>query len=459
MLLYLLKRLLLILPTVWLISSLVFLLSRIIPGTHADVAAEAMETTLGGPGRKVNQNLYLTQLRQQGLDKPLFYFALTTQAQPDTLYRVFPLQHQNLLQTLLHRYGNWPLVAAYYRSLHGMQAAARSKGYDPGLPEKIIACLAAENISDLTAMLKTIDTDNAANHPAVAQVKHNFIQMQEQAQPLNGLLPDLRWYGRHNQYHSWLAGLFKSDLGRSYRDRQPVLQKIKEAMGNTLLLLLISTFLTFLFSVELSFILCRWQKGRGIILNILYVLDSIPLFLLVLLFLTLLIGNGWLNVSAVLGNFAEDTYSPPGIGVMVKNRIQQLWLPVLCLILTGIPYITTQIYRLLQQLLNSEFIKTARAKGLSETRVLRKHAFKSTWLPLITLFTGYLPVIITGAVVIEVIFVIPGSGSLLRDSMYARDYPVVIGLVLFLAALKAFAHVLADALYFAADPRTRSHLA
>ncbi len=100
----------------------------------------------------------------------------------------------------------------------------------------------------------------------------------------------------------------------------------------------------------------------------------------------------------------------------------------------------------------------ARAKGLSAKVVLRRHVLRNAVLPLITLFTGFLPGLISGAVVVEVIFAIPGTGRLLADSVLARDYPVVLGLVFFLALLKAASHVLADLLYFVADPRTRLKL-
>jgi len=90
--------------------------------------------------------------------------------------------------------------------------------------------------------------------------------------------------------------------------------------------------------------------------------------------------------------------------------------------------------------------------------VLRRHAFRNILLPVITLFTGYLPALVSGAIVIEVIFAIPGTGRLLAESVLARDYPVVMGLVLFVATLKAVSHLLADFLYFTADPRTRQKI-
>jgi peptide/nickel transport system permease protein len=460
MLVYLLKRLLLILPTVWLISSLVFLFSRILPGTHADVAAEAQESTMGSGAKKITRTIYLAQLQQQGLDKPLFYFSVTDQAQPDTLYRVFPVQHQPLLQNLVNKYGNWPAIAAYYTTLGNLQTEIEKENYvgtNTILPVKINACLQASNNAKLAAILNTFVPDKSNILTVAARVKQRFNQMQQQAKPINLLLPGIRWHGSQNQYHIWFTSLFKGDLGRSYSDQQPVFKKIGGAFGNTLLMLTASLILTFLLSVELSLLLCHQKKGRGIILNILYVLDSIPLFLLALVLLTILLGTNLIDPAAVLGSSEDSIFSPQGRLAKMKSQLQHLWLPVLCLILVGIPYITTQLYQVLQQTLNAEYIKTARSKGLAESKVLRKHALRNALLPLITLFTGYLPVVISGAVVIEVIFLKPGSGTLLSNAMLARDYPVVIGLVLILAGLKAAAHVLADALYFAADPRTRSY--
>lgn len=451
MLRYLLIRLLLVLPTIWLISSVVFLLSRIVPGSYADRIDEAEQATISSNNFSANRKTYLAQLQDEGRDLPLFYFSVTTRAQPDTLYRVFPTQHQQLLQQLLNQYGNWPFVAAYYQSLCALKLAGT-------WPDTAEVLLHTAKPDDMASIWRKVPTAQGNSIDAIFQAKLRFTQMQHHAKPFNLLIPDWRWHGWHNQYHSWLTGLIKGNLGKSYRDEQPVWLKIGEAIGNTLLLLIGSLLLTFWFSIELSLVLCRWQKGRNSVLAILYILDSIPLFIVALLLLTLLLGSGYINISSVLSlNDASDLAT--SFSELFLTRLSQLLLPALCLILTGMPYVTTQLYQVLQQVLHSEFIKTARSKGLSEERILRKHAFRNALLPLITLFTGYLPGLISGAVVIEVIFALPGTGRLLTESVFARDYPVIIGLVLFLAALKAISHVLADFLYFSADPRTRSSTA
>ena len=345
---FLLRRLLLLIPTVWVIMSVVFLLSRLIPGTYEDRQTEAAQSRIGGPG----QQPFGAGLRQAARDEPLFYFSL-------------------------------------------------------------------------------------------------------QSHPKQALIPLLAWHGAQNQYHTWLRGLLQGDLGTSYRDRQPVLTILADAIGNTLLLLVCSLLLIFLISIELSLALIAdsGRRWRRLVLSLLFTLDSIPLFILAILLLVFLSGTGYLKLFPLFGL----GYTPAGATVWetLSNRFYHLMLPGSCLVLAGIPYVTTQLYRVMQGVAAADFIMTARAKGLSAKVVLRRHVLRNAVLPLITLFTGFLPSLISGAVVVEVIFAIPGTGRLLADSVLARDYPVVLGLVFFLAALKAASHLLADFLYFTADPRTR----
>lgn len=350
MLRFLLRRLLLLLPTVWIIMSVVFLLSRLIPGTFRDRWAEAEQAMIGGPGQHLSS--YDRGPEEEDREKPLFYFAL-------------------------------------------------------------------------------------------------------HAQPQRPWLPALSWQGTQNQYHAWLVQLLQGDLGYSYRDRQPVTAILAQALGPTLLLLGLSLLFTFLTSIELSLALMaeggrRWRRP---VLSLLFILDSIPLFIMALVLLALLAGTGYLNWFPLFGL----GYAAPGTSgwQVFVDRLYHLMLPALCLVLAGIPYVTTQLYRVMQQVSGAAYIMTARAKGLPAKVVLRRHVLRNALLPLITLFTGFLPSLISGAVVVEVIFAIPGTGRLLADSVLARDYPVVLGLVFLLALLKATSHLLADFLYFTADPRTR----
>lgn len=460
---YLLTRLLLMVPAIWLIGSVVFLLSRIIPGTFADRLAEANEEITGNyAGTQTDRRQYLQQLKTTGLDKPLFYFSLRSRAQPDTLDKIFPVQHQQFLRNLSGRYGNWPVIAAYYLNLRQLQQAVPPSpgGKGPAYLQEQVASLfhlvdPAEIKERLQQLKQTAPITLAILHQALTNVEKSFTNLRQQAAPYNNFVPVFKWHGLHNQYHSWLKEIIKGELGNSYRDKKPVLSILQEAMGNTLLLLLSSLLLIFFLGIELSLALAGKQnKWRSLVLAILYILDSIPLFITALLLLTFLAGSGYLVLFPVFGLGVNASSNDNWLAGLL-NQLYHLVLPVICLVLASLPYVTTQLYQATQQVLTSEYITTARSKGLSQRQVLRRHAFRNILLPVITLFTGYLPSLISGAVVLEVIFAIPGTGRLLTDAVLSRDYPVVIGLVLFIAALKAFSHLLADFLYFTTDPRTR----
>ena len=459
---YLLGRLLLILPTVWLIGSVVFLVSRLIPGTYADNFAESREGSVGAVNI-TNRTAYLKDLASKGLDKPLFYFSWRTQAQPDTLHRVFPKLHQTFLQDLISRYGNWPKVSAYYQSLLFLQKetgqlSGTEQQYKlvPAQIASLFQTAEPQKIKRTFRHLHQTSRIGSGNwQKAVKLSEQRFEQLQKEATPYRNILPALRLHGLNNRYHAWMAGFLKNDWGNSLRDAQPVTAIIHQAIQNTLLLLFSSLLLVFALAIELSLILCQTKRRswRRIILPALYIIESIPLFIITLFILVLMASTGHVNIGSSASYNEADNWL-----MAFVDQLKHLLLPMFCLVLASLPYVTTQFYQALQQVLTSEYITTARAKGLSEKRVLRHHAFRNILLPVITLFTGYLPALISGAIVIEVIFAIPGTGRLLADSVSASDFPVVIGLVLFVATLKAGSHLLADFLYFAADPRTRQKI-
>jgi peptide/nickel transport system permease protein len=460
---YLLRRLLLLVPTVWLILSVVFLFSRLLPGTFQDRMSEISQSAMGaGSTRKPDRQQYLAGLQATGHDRPLFYFSLHPLSQPDTLWQVFPPAHQPFLQELAAAYGNWPAVSRYYHRLLTLQQTVE------GLPAQqaeslagplaaLFRCTAADQIqgafAQVRAALHTPGQGQVARQVLAAEA--SFRQLQSRARPWQAFIPVLSWHGSQNQYHTWLLQLLQGDLGNSYRDQQPVAGILSEAISNSLLLLAAALLLTFLISIELSLALMagsgrRWQR---LVLSLLFILDSIPLFIVALLLLVFLSGTGYLSLFPLFGLGYADAAAP--FWEVWGNRLYHLVLPGICLVISGIPYVTTQLYRVMQGVADAVFIMTARSKGLSAQVVLRRHVLRNALLPLITLFTGFLPSLISGALVVEVIFAIPGTGRLLADSVLARDYPVVLGLVFFLAVLKAGSHLLADFLYFTADPRTR----
>jgi peptide/nickel transport system permease protein len=139
----------------------------------------------------------------------------------------------------------------------------------------------------------------------------------------------------------------------------------------------------------------------------------------------------------------------------VFTNLYYLILPALCLSIANLPYVTVQLHQAMQETAATDFITTARAKGVMEWGIVARHMLRNALLPLITLFTGFVPALLGGALVVEVIFSVPGVGSLLIDSILARDFPLILGIVLVLAFVKVMSHIVADVLYYLADPRVR----
>jgi peptide/nickel transport system permease protein len=242
-------------------------------------------------------------------------------------------------------------------------------------------------------------------------------------------------------------------MGISLRDARPVSSIIGEAISNTLLLSVCSLVLVFGIAVLINLLITHqdYQKLNKLVLNVVYVLDAIPVFLLAFFLIILLATGDYLQLFPVygLGRLSPES----GWLEALFMQLQHLIIPVTCLTLAHIPYVTSQLQQAMWEVTSTDYITTARAKGVPEGNIVRKHIFRNSLFPLITLFSAFIPALLGGAVVIEVIFAIPGMGRLLVDSIQARDYPVILGIVLVMAFARIAANILADILYYLADPR------
>jgi peptide/nickel transport system permease protein len=455
MLQYLLKRIVLAIPALWLIATLIFLLSRLMPGAYGSQIVEIEGGFYSKGDAASRENTYRQFLRKTGQDLPLFYFSLSPQPEPDTLHLIYPASKRHFLKRLSWQYGDWPSVAAFYKSLRIVQqemTASQKTQLSPYLqimyqePEP-------QQLSEAVAAMARVLPKQVLQKSQLPQ--HTAALLDGRSQYAY-LLPSLHWHGTANQYHRWLTGLAKGEFGTSYRDSRKVTTILAEAVSNTWWLLVFSMIVATLLALELAVLMIR-KKGRTwrkLILPSLFLLDSVPLFVLAMLLLVLLASPAFLQLFPVYGmgyySAAELNWLQAG-----SQWLQFMALPLLCLILANLPYLTNQFYHALSATARQDYVRTARAKGLSESKVIRRHMLRNALLPVITLLSDFLPALVAGAVVIETIFAIPGIGRLLIDSVLARDYPVIMGIVVLVAIFKLLAHLLADLLYALADPRIR----
>jgi peptide/nickel transport system permease protein len=244
----------------------------------------------------------------------------------------------------------------------------------------------------------------------------------------------------HIQYWKYLSRLIQGDLGTSFKFRKPVIDLLKERVPNSLILGTSSLLLAYLIAIPFG-MLAAIKQGSiiDILATILISLGmSIPIF--------------WLGLMLVLFFSVKLGWFP----VAGYESWKHLVLPIVTLAVVQVSFIMRMVRSSMLEELRQDYIRTAQAKGLRQKTVIMRHAFRNSLIPLISLFGMQVGWLVAGAVVIEMVFVWPGVGKLIVDSIIRSDYPVVQGVLLFLGVTVILGNLFADILYGIADPRIRT---
>ncbi len=250
------------------------------------------------------------------------------------------------------------------------------------------------------------------------------------------------------QYLDWAWRLIQGDWGTSYRDGQPVLNVIARHVPATLLLMGTST--------ALSIAIGTWIGIRGAT----HRYSTFDYAATIGAMIALSIPTFWFGLVGIYIFSLKLGWLPAGnmytIGdETVLGYIRHLILPSVVLSLVNVAIWSRYMRTATLDVINQEFVKSARAKGLTERRVLMKHVVGNALLPMITLAGVQLPGILSGALVTETVFTWPGMGRLFLDSLGYNDYPVVMGLLMFSAILVLLGNLIADIVVATVDPRIR----
>ncbi len=258
----------------------------------------------------------------------------------------------------------------------------------------------------------------------------------------------------HIQYIEWLRRFLTFDFGRSYVDDRHVSEKIAERIPITLLINISSLLLILAVGIPLGVVSAVKRNSLLDRLTTVFVFTgfSTPEFWLALLLMSLFgISLGWLPISGIK-SLDYENFSAIGKFFDVARH---LILPVSIAAFGGLAGISRYMRSSMIGTLHQDFIRTARAKGLKESAVIYKHALKNAILPVITILGLSIPGLIGGSVIFESIFGIPGMGRLFYESVMARDYPTIMGVLSIGAILTLIGNLLADIAYSYADPRIR----
>ncbi|MBQ2244398.1 MAG: ABC transporter permease [Oscillospiraceae bacterium] len=254
-------------------------------------------------------------------------------------------------------------------------------------------------------------------------------------------------------YLNWLGDLVRFDLGTSFKYGIPVAEKIALHMGTSFIIALIATVFEFMIAIPLGITAATHQYSlRDYVVTILVMVGiSLPSF-----FFGNILKN-WLAYE--LGWFpplglTDATMDHSGFE-LVLDYGRHVFIPILTVVILSIGARMRMTRTNMLEVMNSDYIRTARAKGLKERVVINKHAFRNTLIPLVTSLAGLLPSLFSGAIITEQVFDLPGIGNIALQAMNAGDIPFIMGYNMFLAVLSVIGVLLADLMYALVDPRVK----
>ena len=266
-------------------------------------------------------------------------------------------------------------------------------------------------------------------------------------------LEDNSFLGILKGYANWLGKLCTLDFGTSFKYGVPVLSVIKDNMGVSFAVALIATIFEFLIAIPLGITAATHQYSiRDYVVTILVMIGiSLPSFFFGQMLKDIFAMKlGWFPPSGLV----DATQSLSGFA-MILDYARHMFIPILTVVILSIGGRMRMTRTNMLEVLNSDYIRTARAKGLKEKTVIYKHAFRNTMIPLVTSLAGLLPSLFSGAIITEQVFDLPGIGNKAFQAMIAGDIPFIMGYNMFLALLSVIGVLLADLMYAVVDPRVK----
>jgi len=300
-------------------------------------------------------------------------------------------------------------------------------------------------------ILRTANAD-----PIVANLEAGLQGQQISAEAIEHLRKiydlDKPWYV---QYGKLVKRLVTLDLGNTWKDGRPILDVISEALPITLLLSFVSLTLAYLIAIPLGVFSAVRQYTRidDLMTVGVFMLYSLPRFWIGTLLLVFFASGHYLNWFPLQGAHSFEGFDELGFFQKVMDVGWHITLPLLALTFNAFAALSRYMRTAMLETIRQDYIRTARAKGLSEGVVIWKHALRNSAIPIITLLGLYLPYLVGGSVIVETIFGIRGMGGLALEAIRMPDYPLVVTLVAFVSVLTMVGILMSDILYAIVDPR------
>ncbi|MCZ2102377.1 MAG: ABC transporter permease [Chitinophagales bacterium] len=457
MFLFLLKRILLFIPTLGLVAVIAFFLSKLVPGDPADALLTMQGITPDNP--RANQE-YKRHYEALHLNKPLFYCSIKPDFYPHNIAALSDKDWRNTTQALLQQKIPYIYIQKYLEVRTSFLGILEEHPEEKTIWLDWMNAVRFENDMQQLSHLTTKPKPDTTS--LLAQAEQLTIAIQDmQTHQRKRYYPVLHWHGTSNQFHYWIANMVQGDFGISFKDGRSVLPKIKTALSWTLLLTLLSLLISVMISVPLGMWSAIkqgtfWDKINQVIWLIFYAMPVFWLASMLIIYFTSDHYGSWLHIFPTPGIW----YIPEGQSIIATfmQYSHQLILPLICLVANDIAPLSTLVRNNILEQQSKGYVLMAYAKGLNAKKTLMHHIMPNVLLPIITIIGGRLIAGISGALIIEVIFNIPGMGRLMYESIYAADWNVVFGILMILAVVSMIVLTISDVLYAWADPRIQTKL-
>lgn len=429
---FIVRRLLWSIPTIFILMSLIFLMANSTPRDAIDIKlAHQGITLLSTPDYK---EIYEKTYSESHLNLPQYYFSMAPSYFPDNINTIVdPIRRNRAIKLL-----DW--------------------GYDLTTGETYNSLIeqlkADQNLSSFS--INNLSPEELANSDFASGLSPSQIRelAKIQSHKIEYYLPSFRWHGLSNQFHYWFKGVLRGDWGYSFTDGSPIKDKVSRALSWTLTLFFINLSLLLIIGCPIVFLAVYkeniWSKVVEYFSLIFYIMPIFWLATLVQVFLTTPEYG-----MQIFPAYQEDYTSDQGFGHQIGSFLTRYLPAVICLLLTDLAVFVRYLKSNIIKERFRPYVNTAVSKGIPRYKVLLRHIIPNVMNPIVTIIIGSLPLFISGSLIIEVIFNIPGMGRLMFNSIVVADWSVLYFITLLIGILTTIVYLVGDLIYPYFDPKIK----
>lgn len=456
-------RLLMIIPTLVIVSILAFALSVSTPGDSVEqsLALEGITLEDDRISQENYEKEYSKKASELNKDKPLFYFGIRPSNYPSYKeWQSVSIQKKSDVKKLLKQ--NIPLSDAqnYLNAIKKIEYKyfdirdSLESELKKDWKQSINLLAKSDQLIDIRKRMLYM-ANTYQDSPFIEDFTELMVSIPSDGQS-HWHYPKMDWHGVNNQYHHWISDFLKGNYGTSILDSQPVFVKIKTAIKWTSLLIIMGLIFSLLISIPLAVLSAYNANGRldNWISWISLSIYSIPIFwmaTILIVYFTTDAYSKWLDIFPSPASFYSEKDS--GIFTLIVKYFNRLILPVICISLKDIAYLVRVIRADLIKEIAKKYATTLRAKGVNSWMILWKHILPNSMISTVTIIISNIPLALAGTLIIEVIFNIPGMGRLMYNSILQSDWNVVYAMLLLISFFTVLFYLIGDIVYAFLNPR------